>query len=46
MDVSNKKIIDFHVVNQAAKSKDYLKFMIKLKRKNKENDKSYLMDNC
>ena len=46
MAVSNKKIVDFHVVNQSAKSKDYLKFMMKLKRKDKENNKSYLMDNC
>lgn len=46
MAVSNKKIIDFHIVNQAASSKDYLKFMMKLKRKDKENNKSYLMDNC
>lgn len=46
MAVSNKKIIDFHIVNKAASSKDYLKFMMKLKRKDKENNKSYLMDNC
>ena len=46
MAVSNKKIIDFHIVSKAAKSKDYLKFMMKLKRKDKENNKSYLMDNC
>jgi transposase len=46
MAVSNKKIVDFHLVNQSANSKDYLKFMMKLKRKDKENNKSYLMDNC
>ena len=46
MAVTNKNVIDFSIVKKALNGEKFLKFIKKLKRKDKENKMSYLMDNC
>ena len=46
MAVTNKNVIDFSIVKKALNGDKFLKFIKKLKRKDKENKMSYLMDNC
>jgi len=46
MAITNKNIIDLYIVKKALNGEKFLKFIKKLKRKDKENKMSYLMDNC
>jgi len=46
MTITNKNIIDFYIVNKALNGEKFLKFIKKLKRKDKENKMSFLMVNC
>ena len=46
MAITNKNVIDFSIVKKALNGDKFLKFIKKLKRKDKENKMSYLMDNC
>jgi hypothetical protein len=44
--VSNKKIIDFTVIEKGIRVETFLKFIKKLKNKDKTNKYSYLLDNA
>ena len=46
MAITNKNILDFSIVKRTLNGDKFLTFIKKLKRKDKENKMSYLMDNC